>query len=32
MDYAVAAPNHGLVGKHDKMNCILIEKLSLPPM
>ena len=26
---AVAAPNYGI---HEKMNHILIEKLSLPPM
>ena len=31
MDYAVAAPNHGLAGKKDEMNRILIEKLGLPP-
>ena len=31
MDYAVAAPNHGLADKHEEMNRILIEKLSLPP-
>ena len=32
MNYAVAAPNYGLSGKHDEMDRILAEKLSLPPI
>ena len=30
MDYSVAAPNHGLAGRHEEMNRILGEKLGLP--
>ena len=30
MDYSVAAPNHGLVARHEEMNRILGEKLGLP--
>ena len=32
MNCGVAAPNHGLAGKIDKMDRILAEKLSLPPL
>lgn len=28
--YSVAAPNHGLAGKHEEMNEVLVEKLHLP--
>ena len=31
LEYAVAAPNHGLASRHEKMNAMLVEKLHLPP-
>ncbi len=30
-ELAVAAPNHGIAGRHEKMNEMLVDKLHLPP-
>lgn len=31
LDFSIAAPNHGLAARHEKMNAMLVDKLHLPP-